>query len=83
MSSSTQPINRFEDHRLLTGAASYVADIQLPEMLHAVVVRSDHAHGLIRNIDVSEARNRPGVAAIISGQDVAGALGEITTSRIT
>ena len=79
MSSSAQPMNRFEDHRLLTGAGSYVDDIKLPEMLHAVVVRSPHAHALIRKFDAAQARNFPGVAAVISAQDVAGVLGEITT----
>ena len=43
MSTSAQPMNRFEDHRLLIGAGSYVADINLPDMLHALVVRSPHA----------------------------------------
>jgi len=79
MSSSAQPMNRFEDHRLLIGAGSFVDDIKLPEMLHAVVVRSPHAHALIRKIDATQARNLTGVAAVISAQDVAGVLGEITT----
>ena len=82
MSSSTQLTNRFEDHRLLTGAGSYVADIKLPDMLHAVVVRSPHAHALIRETDASQARNLPGVAAVIFAQDVAGVLGEITTTPL-
>ena len=82
MSSSAQPMNRFEDHRLLIGAGSYVADIKLPEMLHAVVVRSPHAHALIRKIDASRARKLPGVATVISAQDVAGVLGEITTTPL-
>lgn len=80
MSTSAQPMNRFEDHRLLIGAGSYVADINLPDMLHALVVRSPHAHALIRKIDVSQARSLPGVATVISAQDVAGVLGEITTA---
>ena len=74
-----KPTNRFEDYRLLTGAGSYVADIKLPEMLHAFVVRSPHAHAKIRTIDVSQAQNLPGVVSVITAQDVAGALGEIRT----
>ena len=82
MSSSAQSINRFEDHRLLTGAGSYVDDIKLPGMLHAVVVRSPHAHASVRNVDLSQAQNFPGVAAAIWAQDVAGVLGEITAAPL-
>ena len=79
MSSIGKPTNRFEDYRLLTGTGSYVADIKLPEMLHAFVVRSPHAHAQIRTIDVSQAQNLPGVVSVITAQDVAGVLGEIST----
>ena len=39
-----QPLKRFEDARLITGNGRFINDITLPDMLHAVVVRSDHAH---------------------------------------
>jgi carbon-monoxide dehydrogenase large subunit len=42
---------RVEDPRYLTGAARYVADIELPRMLHAVYVRSPHPHAHIISID--------------------------------
>ncbi len=79
MSSSAQPMNRFEDHRLLTGAGAFVADIQLPEMLHAIVVRSPHAHAFIRKVEVANARNLPGVAAVLTGPDLSEGLREIPT----
>src|ERR1700736_3224668 len=44
-------IKRKEDPDLLTGAGRYVDDIKLPGMLHAVVLRSPHAHAGIRGID--------------------------------
>ena len=47
---------RREDHRLLTGRGQFVADLVLPGMLHAVFVRSQHAHGRIRSIDVGRRR---------------------------
>ncbi len=55
MTYAGQPLNRFEDPKLLTGRGSYVDDVQLPGMLHAAVLRSPHAHARIRSIDVSAA----------------------------
>ena len=60
-----QPVRRFEDHRLLTGQGSFVDDMKLPGLLHAVVLRSLHAHATIRSIDVSGANRLPGVVAVI------------------
>lgn len=55
---------RTEDPSLLTGAATYIADLPLDGVLSAVFVRSDIAHGTINSIDVDEARGMPGVAAV-------------------
>ncbi|HEX2208447.1 MAG TPA: xanthine dehydrogenase family protein molybdopterin-binding subunit [Longimicrobium sp.] len=65
----TSPV-RNEDRRLLTGQALFVDDVQLPGMLHAAFVRSDHAHALIRGIDVSAALAREGVVAVITAEDL-------------
>ena len=43
-----QPVRRKEDFRLLTGKGCFGDDIALPELAHAVVVRSPHAHARIR-----------------------------------
>ena len=51
-------IKRREDPRLITGAASYTDDLTLPGMLHAVMLRSPHAHAIIRSIDTSKAPRR-------------------------
>ena len=80
MTTSENLTRRFEDHKLLIGAGSFVADIQLPGMLHAAIVRSPHAHALIRDIDVSRAQKLPGVAAVVTGRDLAGVLGEIPST---
>ena len=53
----------------VTGRAIYAGDIQLPEMLHAAVLRSPHAHARIRSIDFSKAIALPGVHAVISAND--------------
>ena len=57
MSYAGQSIKRFEDYGLVTGAGSFVDDIKLPNMLHAYVIRSPHAHARIRSIDVTAARD--------------------------
>jgi carbon-monoxide dehydrogenase large subunit len=64
------PLARIEDRSLLTGSASFVADINAAGLLHAAILRSPVAHGLIRKIDASAARAHPGVAAVITAADM-------------
>ncbi|MFQ5690106.1 MAG: molybdopterin cofactor-binding domain-containing protein [Gemmatimonadota bacterium] len=61
---------RREDPRLLTGRALFVDDVELPGLLHAAFVRSDYAHGRIREVDVAGARALPGVVAAFSAADL-------------
>ncbi|RPI08788.1 MAG: xanthine dehydrogenase family protein molybdopterin-binding subunit, partial [Actinobacteria bacterium] len=63
-------VPRSEDQRILTGAGSYVDDIQLPDMLHAVFVRSTVAHALITRVDAHDARALPGVVAVYTGPEL-------------
>jgi len=65
------PVRRREDDRLLRGAGSYSDDVNLPDQLYAVMVRSPHAHARIRGVDVSAARSMPGVHAVLTGADYA------------
>jgi len=67
-------LRRIEDRRLLTGEGRYVADIALPGMLDAVLVRSPHAHARIRRIDVEAARSQPGVVDVVTFAEL-GAVG--------
>jgi carbon-monoxide dehydrogenase large subunit len=67
----SQPVPRGEDHRFLTGAGRYTADIDLPGQVHVVMLRSMHAHADIRGIDASEAAAMPGVLAVATAQDLA------------
>ncbi len=67
------PVQRTEDPRLLRGKGNYVDDIDLPDMLHAAVLRSPHARARIVNIDSSAARELPGVHLVLT----AGDLGEV------
>jgi carbon-monoxide dehydrogenase large subunit len=63
-------VRRNEDARLLTGRARFVDDVQLPGMLHVAFVRSDYAHARLRSVDVSAARQRRGVVAVYTFQDL-------------
>jgi aerobic carbon-monoxide dehydrogenase large subunit len=62
---------RSEDPRLLTGRGHYIDDVVLPGMLHAAFLRSTVPHGRLLGVDVSEARELPGVLAVYTGDDVA------------
>ncbi len=64
----TSPI-RHDGVDKVTGRAQYGADIHLPGMTHGKVLRSPHAHALIRTIDTSKAEALPGVFAVITGAD--------------
>lgn len=55
-----------------TGKARYCADIMLPGMLHGVIVASPVASGILREIDVSEARKAPGVAVVLTAENLPG-----------
>src|SRR5438105_5115036 len=65
-----QPVRRREDRRLLTGKGRYSDDVNLPGQAYAVMVRSPHAHALIRSVDTAAARAMPGVLAVLTGEDV-------------
>jgi len=63
-------VTRNEDQRLLTGHALFVDDVRLEGMLHVAFVRSDHAHAVLRGVDASAARARPGVVAVYTAEDL-------------
>src|SRR5689334_16378108 len=65
------PLRRVEDRRFLLGRGRFVADIELPGVLHCAIVRSPHAHARIRKIDTSAASTAPGVVAVFTGADMA------------
>lgn len=64
-----QPMLRMEDRRFITGAGRYVDDLDEPNLLHAVFLRSTHAHAEIRMIDTSAAQAAAGVVAVFTGGD--------------
>jgi aerobic carbon-monoxide dehydrogenase large subunit len=66
-----QALKRKEDPRMITGRGRYTEDIHLPGLLHAAIVRSPEAHADIVSIDTSIAKERPGVVAVLTGEDMA------------
>jgi len=64
-------IPRLEDEVLLRGRGRFIDDIVLPGMAHAHMLRSPHAHAIIRSIDKSAAETAPGVVAVLTGRDLA------------
>ena len=64
MTSVGTSLKRKEDPRMITGRGHYTEDINLPGMLHAIVVRSPEAHAAITSIDTSAAKERAGVVAV-------------------
>jgi aerobic carbon-monoxide dehydrogenase large subunit len=71
-------MRRAEDPPLLTGRGKYAADVRLPGLLQAAVLRSPHAHAQLGAIRVKAALALPGVHAVITGEDLA-AIGRIPT----
>ena len=68
---SGQAVRRIEDQPLVTGAGRFTDDQSLPGQTHIVFLRSPHAHAKIVSIDTAPALAMPGVAAVITGDDLA------------
>jgi len=68
-----QPVRRKEDDTLVRGKGSYTDDISLPGQAYAWMIRSTHAHGILKNIDADTARSMPGVLGVWTGKDFADA----------
>ncbi|MBM7068670.1 xanthine dehydrogenase family protein molybdopterin-binding subunit [Actibacterium sp. 188UL27-1] len=66
----SQTIKRVEDSRFLTGTGAYVDDLAPAHALHAVFFRSPVAHAEITGLDVSAARDVPGVALVLTAEDL-------------
>lgn len=68
---TNQPIRRVEDEPLITGRGTFVDDIVVPNLLHASVVRSPHAHARLRSIDTAAAESMPGVIGVYTAAVIA------------
>ncbi|MFL6790495.1 MAG: xanthine dehydrogenase family protein molybdopterin-binding subunit [Bradyrhizobium sp.] len=68
-----QPVRRKEDDTLVRGRGKYTDDFTIPGQAYAWIVRSPHAHGMIRRIDTAAAKAMPGVLGVWTGADLAAA----------
>ena len=64
---------RTEDPILVRGEGRFTDDVSVPGQAYAVMVRSRHAHGIIRKIDTEAARKMKGVLGVYTGADLAAA----------
>jgi len=71
-----QPVKRVEDIRLVTGQGAFASDYSPEGALHAVFLRSPHAHAKFAVTDIEAARALPGVRGVFIASDFA-ALGEL------
>lgn len=75
-------ITRREDRRLLTGRGQFIADFELPHMLHAAFVRSPLAHARIKAVDLSRAAAAPDVVYALSGPELAQLLPPVPDTQL-
>jgi aerobic carbon-monoxide dehydrogenase large subunit len=72
-----ESVPRLEDQRFLTGTGQFVDDVLLPGMLHMAILRSPQAHGWIKEINLSAAREMTGVIDAFAAADIEMALPDI------
>jgi putative selenate reductase molybdopterin-binding subunit len=65
-----KPVPKVDAIKLVQGKPSFTADIEMRGLLYAKVLHSPHAHARIRKINTSKARALPGVAAVLTWQDI-------------
>jgi len=61
-----KPVPRVDGYERVSGSAVYPLDFALPDMLHAAILRSPHAHARVKAIDTSAAEKMPGVRAVLT-----------------
>jgi putative selenate reductase molybdopterin-binding subunit len=65
-----KPDPKVDAIKLSQGKPAFTADIYMRDMLHAKVLHSPYAHARIQKIDTSKAKALPGVAAVLTWQDI-------------
>jgi carbon-monoxide dehydrogenase large subunit len=66
-----ESVTRTEDPTLLRGQGRYTDDLNESGQAYAYIVRSTHAHGVLKSVDTQAARKMPGVLAIYTAADLA------------
>lgn len=60
-----------EDVRFVAGRGKYIADMEMPDMLHVALVAAQHPAARIVSLDASAALAMPGVVAVLDGAELA------------
>jgi xanthine dehydrogenase YagR molybdenum-binding subunit len=76
-----QPIDRRDGRQKITGTASYAAEFQIPNVVHAVLVQSTVGAGSIEGFDLQIAQGMPGVLAIITPDNIGKLTGKSGASQ--
>ena len=63
-------VPRVDGPAKVSGSGQYTADIELPGMVHAKVLRSPYPHARVTRIDASQAERLPGVVAVLTRDDL-------------
>jgi aerobic carbon-monoxide dehydrogenase large subunit len=63
-------VTRTHDREVLRGEGTFIGDVALPGMLHAVFYRSPHAHARIARLDLTRVREHPGVVLAITAEEL-------------
>ncbi len=66
----SKEVPKYDSPEKVVGEARYLADVDMPGMLHAKILRSPYPHARILSIDTSKAERIPGVVAVITARDV-------------
>jgi len=59
---------RVDAYERVSGAAQYTYDVILPDMIYAAILRSPHAHAMVKSVDTAAAEKMPGVVAVLTGK---------------
>ena len=65
-----KPEPKVDAIKLAQGKPAFAADLEMRGMLYAKMLKSPHAHANIKSIDASKARDLPGVAAVLTHEDI-------------
>ena len=63
-------LDKIEARQKATGKLKFTGDLKFPGMLHCKILRSPHAHAIVKSIDTSEAFKVDGVVDVITYEDV-------------
>lgn len=67
-----QVVPRPEANTKVTGEAIYTDDLSFPEMLYGATLRAGIPHGIVKKLDISRAKQIPGVQAVLIAEDIPG-----------